>query len=127
MTNLNDDNKNYEVGYKRPPKEYRFKKGKSGNPKGRPKVHKTFLEDLQEESEELITIMQNGKTIKATKQRIFIKKLFNSALTGDKTAIRQLSELLSKNPSKAKELTKELSETDEKILKEFIERQVEHE
>ena len=27
----------YEVGYKRPPKHTRFKKGHSGNPKGRPK------------------------------------------------------------------------------------------
>jgi hypothetical protein len=27
----------YEVGYGRPPKQYRFKKGQSGNPRGRPR------------------------------------------------------------------------------------------
>ena len=27
----------YRVGYGRPPKEYQFKPGQSGNPKGRPK------------------------------------------------------------------------------------------
>ncbi len=30
----------HEVGYAKPPKQYRFKSGKSGNPKGRPKGSK---------------------------------------------------------------------------------------
>ena len=29
--------RDYEVGYGKPPKEHRFKKGQSGNPRGRPK------------------------------------------------------------------------------------------
>lgn len=31
----------YDVGYGRPPEETRFKKGQSGNPRGRPKGSKT--------------------------------------------------------------------------------------
>ena len=35
MSNGKDDS--YEVGYGKPPKSTRFQKGRSGNPKGRPK------------------------------------------------------------------------------------------
>jgi hypothetical protein len=37
--NSNEDgaSETYEIGYGKPPKEYQFKKGRSGNPRGRPK------------------------------------------------------------------------------------------
>lgn len=34
---MSDDDKPYEVGYRKPPKHGRFQKGQSGNPRGRPK------------------------------------------------------------------------------------------
>jgi len=37
MSEDKKSNKDKKVGYKKPPKKTQFKKGKSGNPKGRPK------------------------------------------------------------------------------------------
>lgn len=39
------DEGDYEVGYGKPPKETRFKKGRSGNPRGRPKGARTKTPD----------------------------------------------------------------------------------
>lgn len=123
----NDSSREYEVGYKKPPRKNQFKPGQSGNPKGRPKLVKNFNDDLKEESEELLTITENGKTIRTTKQRIFIKRLYTSALTGDKSAMKMLAALLSRLPVKAEELEQPLSVTDQEIIKRYIERQVNHE
>ena len=38
----------YEVGRGRPPKEYRFKPGQSGNPKGRPKRRRNMKTEIKE-------------------------------------------------------------------------------
>ncbi len=37
-----DDSKSYSVGYKRPPKQFQFKSGESGNPDGRPFGSKNY-------------------------------------------------------------------------------------
>lgn len=39
----------YEVGYGKPPEDTRFRKGQSGNPRGRPKGAKNKLPALNEE------------------------------------------------------------------------------
>ncbi len=53
----------YEVGYKKPPPQSRFRKGRSGNPKGRPKATKNFKTDLMEELRERI-LLREGTTRK---------------------------------------------------------------
>lgn len=82
--------RDYEVGYRKPPKRTQFKKGKSGNPKGRPKGAKGVNASLKRELETKITIQEGGRTLRVTKAEAMAKQLINKALTGDIKAIMAL-------------------------------------
>lgn len=86
MPHSSDD----DVGYQRPPKHSRFKKGRSGNPNGRPKTVRTFKSDLAAELREKLTVTENGKERRITKQRAFIKTLTAAAIKKDIRAVNAL-------------------------------------
>ena len=85
--------KDYEVGHGRPPKHTQFKKGQSGNPKGRKKGARGLKTDLRAELNERIEITENGKTLKLTKQQLMVKQLTAKAIKGDVRAISKLTDL----------------------------------
>lgn len=76
-----EDNK-YSTGYKRPPKKYQFKKGESGNPKGRPKGSKNIRTLINEELDGNLVIQEQGINKITSKREAIIKKLVNEALKG---------------------------------------------
>lgn len=84
----------YEVGYRRPPKKNRFKKGQSGNPKGRPKGSSNFLTLLEQELEKSITITEDGKKKKISRKQAMVKRMVAGALQGDQKALYTLVELM---------------------------------
>lgn len=73
----------YKVGYGRPPKAKQFKPGHSGNPKGRPKGSRNLATDLAAELGEQITVREDGRPRRISKQRALIKSLMARALQGD--------------------------------------------
>ena len=54
----------YDVGYGKPPVDTRFAKGRSGNPKGRPKGARNKLPALHEERLKSIILEEAYRTIK---------------------------------------------------------------
>ncbi len=90
MTDENND----EVGYGKPPKETQFKKGESGNPKGRPKSAKNLKTDLVEELSERIVAREGERTVKISKQRAVIKTLLARTVKGDARAGATLLNLI---------------------------------
>ena len=80
----------YKVGYGKPPKARQFKRGKSGNPKGRPKGSLNLATDLTAELGEHITVREDGRPRKVSKQRALIKSLMAKALQGDVRAMASL-------------------------------------
>lgn len=84
----------YETGYRRPPISGRFKKGQSGNPKGRPKGSSNFLTLLEQELGQSIVVNENGKKKTITRMQAMVKRIVAGALQGDLKALMTLVEIL---------------------------------
>ncbi|MHA1559284.1 MAG: DUF5681 domain-containing protein [Alphaproteobacteria bacterium] len=87
------DDKDDEVGYGKPPKRNRFKKGQSGNPKGRPKGTRNFSTDLKDTLNMPVRINADGKPETVSTQRATLLRLREIALKGDIRSIEGLVEL----------------------------------
>ncbi len=87
--------KNYEVGYKKAPKSTQFKKGKSGNPKGRPKKKltniKTQLFKMLET--EFVTVKQGNTTKKIPLREAIAQVAIKKAMEGDYRALKRLMDI----------------------------------
>lgn len=115
--------KDYEIGYGKPPKKSQFKKGQSGNSKGRPKNSKNTYVLLDEALSKKMTVIENGEQIQISKRQAIILQLVNKGVKGEIKAIGTLLPHMlmsdAKEEDKAKILAA-LSNDDEKIIENFM-------
>jgi len=84
----------YEVGFGKPPKRNRFRKGVSGNPSGRPRGRRNLTTVLAETLQEKVVINENGAQRIITRLEAAVRQLVNQAGSGDLRALRHLTALL---------------------------------
>jgi ElaB/YqjD/DUF883 family membrane-anchored ribosome-binding protein len=84
------------TGYKHPPAKTRFQKGRSGNPRGRPKESRNLVTVLSEALNQSVTLKQDGKSRQVTKGDALIDVLLNMASKGERRAVDAVINLIGK-------------------------------
>lgn len=81
------------TGYGQPPKARRFAKGRSGNPRGRPKnCHRQIPYDTV--LGQMVTIREDGRERRVTAAEAFLLQLTQKGLAGDSVAARASMEAI---------------------------------
>ena len=75
-------------GYGKPPKAGQFRKGQSGNPKGRPKGKRNSEIPYQTVLGQMVTVREQGRERRVTAAEAFILQLTQKGLAGDSAAAR---------------------------------------
>ena len=114
---MSEEPKNYDVGFKKPPKHTQFKPGQSGNPLGRPKKKRTVADIMQKLLQEEIIV--NGEK-KSTKE-LFLRSIMKNAIKGNATATKLLLSLIN-DDTEIEDFTPEL---DDKIAMMKVQRSLE--
>lgn len=97
---MSEDDKNQSdetpsnVGYGKPPQQTRFKKGRSGNPRGRPKGSRSLKSHLMKELDAIVTVNENGVSKQISKREAAAKHIVNKAACGDPRMIKLVRDLI---------------------------------
>src|SRR5260370_32125368 len=108
-----------KTGYCNPPQHSQFKKGQSGNPKGRPQGRPNLATVLGKTLREKVVIQENGRRKIITKLEAALKQLANQATSGNLRAVQQLVAFARSAEERSPEAgaaTAGLAEIDRKVL-----------
>lgn len=118
-----EHDKPYNVGFGKPPKPNQFRKGFSGNPKGRPKGRRNLATVLERTLQEKVVINENGVRRTVSKLEAAVKQLVNQAASGDLSAMRQLAALAGSAEDEQLALpTRQLDQDDQKVMENVLKR-----
>lgn len=113
----------YEVGYRKPPREHRFKPGKSGNPRGRRKGERNVKTEIAAALSEKVTITDKGKKQKITLVAAAMKRLAQKGVVeGDIRALERLIHLALQLEAGSVQAAPALDADDHALIDDFLRR-----
>jgi hypothetical protein len=119
MANDGDD---APVGYGRPPVGRRFEKGRSGNPRGRPRKITSLGGNVERALDEKVEINEHGRKRRITKGEAAAKQLANASAGGNLRAIKLAAEMAAKADAGAPPADPALSAAEEEIFERLVAR-----
>jgi len=115
--------RDYEVGYGKPPVRSRFKKGQSGNPRGPRGKNLPAL--LVAALDEPVFVTADGRRRKITKREAVVAQLVNKSASADLRATKMLIDMLKdieKKAGIAPPAETSLAPADEEVIEAFVAR-----
>nr|WP_246346835.1 DUF5681 domain-containing protein [Sphingomonas jinjuensis] len=114
----------YRAARGQPPRAYRFTKGTSGNPAGRPKGSKNFATLIKRELDRTVNATVGGRQTKVAKREAIVMRLVDNAMKGDH---RSIEAVLKYGDEAASKTTLPPMDTDpareREIMEEYLRRQ----
>jgi uncharacterized membrane protein len=121
---MTDNKSKFGVGYMIPPVEGQFKKGRSGNPTGRPKGAKNLRTVVKEAASKKVTVVEDGKRTRKSKLDLLVAQMFNKAAKGEarfaQMALEQVRNI--ENPSVTHSANIVIEEADKPVIAQIIAR-----
>ena len=93
-TNHSESDDDYKVGYRRPPRQWQFKTGRSGNRRGRPISKPTANDMILAMAQDKVSVLEGGKMKKMNNLSIAFAKMTLKAANGDFKAIKATLEMM---------------------------------
>jgi hypothetical protein len=120
---MSETEREYAANYRQPPMHTRFKKGQSGNPRGRPAKNLPAL--LAAALNEKVTVTENGKRRQVTKREAVVTQLVNKSASAELRATKMLIDMLRDIERRAEPAMAEknpFSPTDKEVVQHLIAR-----
>ena len=121
---MSETKREYAANYRKPPLHTRFKKGQSGNPRGRPR--KTLPALLLAALNEPVFATIDGKRRKITKREAIVTRMVNNAAGTDLRATKMLIDMMKDIERKAGVVAppepRQLAPADKEVINSFIAR-----
>lgn len=117
---MSNEDTSYRVGRGRPPRHSQFQKGRSGNPKGRPKAMKSADTILREQLAKKISIGTGASRRRVTTLEAVVMQLVRSGLKGDRKSTELMLKMQTSEAALPEQATLFSSEQDKEILESFI-------
>jgi len=114
--------RHYTIGYGKPPKQSQWKKGQSGNPKGRPRRDRNVSAMVATLLTQRIVVRAGKTTKRRTRLEHLVHRLFEQALEGDPRLMKMVLDEARKEEARSEKDEPQMDHADREVVEAFLRR-----